>query len=530
MIKKLLFVFGIFSFGISKAQLLTPFATCPDVNVAVVRAGNNSQNTNPYSIYTVNSGTGAPTLLSGPILNPLNASNLQVNGVGLNTADGYLYALSSEIPASPSFTPSTPFFRMGSNAGVLQLGTVSGPAPSVGLGENASFVNAAAGEFDHFNNYYFTAVTGNLVVNFLSPLSSTFTPSSFYIGKLSGVSILSGGTGALSPSYVKLYTTDPSVTAYFTSLTTSITLSTAVNTGLRDFIYEQTTNLLATYVTFPDPSNPSQFMGQMLKVNPATGEVKSVAPAVVLPFVNSSVEMAGTFIDKDGKFLILFSDGTMYKANTNTSGRFDGSISLLNAATGLPNPLRGDMASCGTSINAGPLPVLFETLNVYAKASDNIIQFSLSHTEELKEVIVEKSIDGQVWQRLHVAAFTSGANRYEYVDATVSTKQYYRVVLISKDGSTKYSATKLINRSNSAVQLVVYPNPATRVVYVKSNVAFVSTPKLVVLNAQGKQVNVISKKVQDNMLELNIEHLPKGAYWLKCYNDATEVVVQKFIK
>ena len=73
--------------------------------------------------------SGTPTLLSGPILDPANASvNLQINGIGLNTIDGFLYGINSstpDIPFSFPIIPAMPYYRLCSNAVVQQLGTLS---------------------------------------------------------------------------------------------------------------------------------------------------------------------------------------------------------------------------------------------------------------------------------------------------------------------------------------------------------------------------------------------------------------------
>ena len=125
--------------------LPAPFSGCPGVALAITRPGNNSAITNPVSIYNIDTASGAATFVSGPIIDVVNPSaNLQVNGLGLNTMDGYLYGLNSTGPTTLSLTPATAFYRIGANAVAIELGTLSGPAPIAP--DNASAVNFAAGE------------------------------------------------------------------------------------------------------------------------------------------------------------------------------------------------------------------------------------------------------------------------------------------------------------------------------------------------------------------------------------------------
>jgi hypothetical protein len=44
------------------SQATHPYTNCPDVDIAIVRAGTNANVTNPYFLYNVNQTTGAMTL------------------------------------------------------------------------------------------------------------------------------------------------------------------------------------------------------------------------------------------------------------------------------------------------------------------------------------------------------------------------------------------------------------------------------------------------------------------------------------
>lgn len=96
------------------------------------------------------------------------ANNIDINGVGLNNADGYLYGMNPGVTATPDF------YRMGSNYSIEQIGVLLTPPSSFnGTSSVTGIVNSGAGGFDNLGNYYFTALTG--VIKLASPLAnSTF--------------------------------------------------------------------------------------------------------------------------------------------------------------------------------------------------------------------------------------------------------------------------------------------------------------------------------------------------------------------
>ncbi|MGG9971696.1 T9SS type A sorting domain-containing protein [Ferruginibacter sp. SUN002] len=535
--KTLLVLFGAISFITTLAQP-TPFITCPDVNVAVLRSGDNSGIANPLSIYTIATTTGMPTLLSGPILNPANAgTNLQINGVGLNTADGFMYGLYSGSPAF-SLTPATPFYRLGSNAVAVQLGTVPGPAiiPGGPYFENAAIVNSAAGEVDQFGNYYFSAVTGTAVINFSDPAASTFTPKRLFIGKIANVASLSAGVGTLSPTYVSVINSIMDASDYESSIMSPMTLATAQNTGLRDIVFNRFDNRIYTYVTYPGSGpNAGSFMGRMLKVDLPTGTYSGVSlmPSV-LPFASANNEVAGTLLDKTGRFLILFTDGKMYKANSTSPGTFDGTIALLNGSTGLPTTLRGDMASCGGGPDQGTLPVSISTVNAYKQNGGVMVKWQTYSEINANEFILERSLDGQNWSvisTLQAHGTTNNVTNYQLIDNNPTGKVvYYRLCMVDNSGDKKYSDIKRISLENKVFEINTYPNPVKNVLIIEGPQSFTPKTDVVIIDAMGRIYRVSTKKVAENSISINVANLSKGVYYIHLTTEAGNEATKRFIK
>src|SRR5882757_6413236 len=196
----------------------TAFTGCPNNNVALVRDGNNNAETNPYYIYNVNTATGTAGAGTGPILNPADGTNLQLNGIGLNTIDGFLYGIQPGSVSNPAQgLTNRPFYRVGSNAVAEQVGTLL--LPSFQPGENIGAINAAAGEMDNGGNYYFSAASGTL--SFTPSASATI--KTIYLGKLANVTALTAGTANLTPNYTIVTSGDANTVAYYNSLLVTAT-------------------------------------------------------------------------------------------------------------------------------------------------------------------------------------------------------------------------------------------------------------------------------------------------------------------
>ncbi|MBC7423900.1 MAG: hypothetical protein H7334_10660, partial [Ferruginibacter sp.] len=330
------------SLGISYGQASLPFMGCPGVSIAIARSGTNAYNNDPVTFYSLNTATGVTTALGGgPLKNPANtANNLDINAVGLNSADGYLYGMNPSVTATPGF------YRMGSNYSIEQIGVLVAPPPGFnGTSPVTGIVNSAAGEFDNLGNYYFTAAGAAVVPGFPNP---NYKMVDFYIGKLSNVAALAAGAGNLSPSYTKVDFSAVTCSDYYGSITAAGSQATAQNTGLRDLTYSAADGNLYTYVSFESPAGSGVFKGQLLKVNPATGVV-SCFPSSVLAFASAANETAGVLIAPNGDIEVLFTDGSTYKTAASSPGVYTGAITLLNSAS-ITYQLRGDLAGCGTTI------------------------------------------------------------------------------------------------------------------------------------------------------------------------------------
>lgn len=288
------------------AQSLQPFENCPGVSVAVTRPGFNAT-PGPYQIFLIDSN-GAVSPSGNPV-------NLQINGFGLNSADGFLYGIhESSNVADPFLT------RVDKNGNFENVGRLSAPATGpfkVGV------INTAAGTMDDQDNYYFIA----LVID----LQSIITPPVLFVGKVEKVSGLTAGDQAIPIRYSKINTgscTDELLAA----------LANPLEGALQDIAFNPANGNIYTFIPAPGTAPTT---GKIAWFNPADNPTFNCIDPVQ-PNIPTN-DLSGLFFGKDSALFILTIDGKYYKADIHT-----GVIQLVTQ-TSLPllnGNLRGDMASC----------------------------------------------------------------------------------------------------------------------------------------------------------------------------------------
>lgn len=497
------------------SQAIVPFTTCPDVNVAVVRAGTNADITNPYSIYSVNTATGAMTLLpGGPLLNPADHSiKMQINAVGLNTTDGFLYGLAFEGSVN-----TARFVRFDKNYGVTAFGNIAPPTSATGP---FSFVNSAAGDCDRANNYYFSAFTSNVAAgNVLDKM---------FLGKISNISTVSGTP---TPQYFEIDFSDLPCSNYVSTLT-----SDPSNSGLKDFVFSSVTNTFFSYVTYK-PTGAANFSGQLVEIKPIPASSPLKYKMFCNPVVNThTAEVSGTLIDNAGNFEILFTDGTMGKmVSSGSPNNYTGAFSVLNAATGLPNPLRGDLAGCGGPAG-GPLPVKLTSFEFVQQNCRTAFSWTAESEINVSRYELQQSFDGSAFNEVSkVSANRNNTTSVYHVELVSPGQQaYYRLKSIDLDGNYSYSKTiSVANSCDNETGILINPNPAKDIIGVSwYGVRTNSVIDVKIYNGVGNILKKISHSVPQgtSVFNINVNNLPPGVYYIRTFDMKNNTTLNaKFVK
>jgi hypothetical protein len=91
---------------------------------------------------------------------------------------------------------------------------------------------------------------------------------------------------------------------------------------------------------------------------------------------------------------------------------------------------------------------------------------------------------------------------------------FYKLKIIYKDGHVEYSDIRSVKLNKNAL-VKLYPNPAANFVTVETD--FLARENITLYNSKGQNItNTISiKKINTNSVQLNIEALPAGIYFVK---------------
>jgi hypothetical protein len=506
----------------SFAQVSQPFSSCPAI-VAVARSGTNTYSNEPVSFYNLNPASGNTSLIAGgPLKDPANpANNMDMNGTGLNAADGYIYGMRPESVTTPKF------YRMGSNYSVEQIGTIAAPVPVAPA--NTGVVNAAAADFNGGGTYYITAATA--VVSFFPAPSAT--PKDFYVGTISNVAALPASTSAtITPAYVKLDFSGANCSGYYSTITAPVASAASIqNTGLRDLIYNPRDGKLYTYVTFETSPGSGVFMGQLFSLVPATGVVTCYA-ASTLPFASATNEVAGTAMTVNGEIEVLFTDGTVYKTDLLGTNIFAGTISPLGSS-GITGGLRGDLAGC---ILAAAVPV---TLESFSGAENNCTvryQWTVSQEANMGRYDVEiLNKSGQFVSAAQVTPTNTDVRHSYSITIPASEKTMTaRLKQTDLDGSFTYSDIVRINTNCEKTKSISILNSGSLKddLQIRWNNFTPEDVSVSVYNATG---SLISRKnvntgTAAGISNISISQLPSGVYLIAAQTASGEKFTERFIK
>jgi hypothetical protein len=144
----------------------------------------------------------------------------------------------------------------------------------------------------------------------------------------------------------------------------------------------------------------------------------------------------------------------------------------------------------------GVLPLHLTSLKAYEKAGGVSIEWKVENESGIKTYELEKSTNGQSFQKLATlsARSSAGTQVYESFDGQPAPVNYYRVKLVGITGEVKYSPIAKVVLQGSRPAIAVYPNPAS-----------------------------------GGILQLQLQNKPAGTYTITLYNSAGQRMAQQTI-
>lgn len=215
--------------------------------------------------------------------------------------------------------------------------------------------------------------------------------------------------------------------------------------------------------------SPSSSSSEVNTVNISYTLPEAALPgSVLLQFFGGSTvsitlndEAAGTHtFTLDGTNLSSSPKVTTASPNTIPSGSYAVALSYQDVFS---NP-RAFILNTNYSFSSTPLPVELGEVRGYMENSQSYLLWKTYSESNSAFFQIERSSDALHFSKIGQVAAAGDASEqksYRFIDTDPSTgKNYYRLKMVDKDGSFKYSVVIMLSKGNGTDQFRVFPNPA----------------------------------------------------------------------
>lgn len=183
------------------------------------------------------------------------------------------------------------------------------------------------------------------------------------------------------------------------------------------------------------------------------------------------------------------------------------------------------------------LPVVLKYFSATLKSEVVSLKWEASVEDNFSHYIVQRSYDGNDYSDI---ANVFGLNmpgfmNYSYNDAAVNTQKdaaYYRLLMVDKDGKTKYSDIKIIRfgSQKETMSITAFPNPVVNDLRVSiPNSWQGKNVRFDIYNTSGQVVKSVNNNSAGQTETISVNNLTKGFYVVKASN-GTESAQQSIIK
>jgi hypothetical protein len=217
--------------------------------------------------------------------------------------------------------------------------------------------------------------------------------------------------------------------------------------------------------------------------------------------------------------------------NVNTGGATINGI-LYAQFNGITS-FSGGTAASGVGPST-PLPVGLLAFNAQRAAKVNKVTWTTSQEINTDRFIVERSTDGRNFAPIgEVAAAGNSSNNinYSFIDYTpVMGVNFYRLRVIERNGSLKYSAVRSV-RNEGTADIAIYPNPVKGMMMLNITSDRIDKAVVTISDMNGRLVQVRTNAITEgsNYININTVAMSAGTYIVKIQlND--DMVIRKVNK
>jgi hypothetical protein len=165
-------------------------------------------------------------------------------------------------------------------------------------------------------------------------------------------------------------------------------------------------------------------------------------------------------------------------------------------------------------MKAEVLPVTLVDFNANLRGNDVATTWTVSEESNVKDYDVQHSTNGSAFKSIGklIATNSAGNKNYSLLHSNVPEgKNYYRLLITEKDGTSKSSAIRLINISRRLF-VSIYPNPVKGKVTISLTGSNGKPASIRLINTMGQ---VLHQHALSGTLQLDMSRYAPGMYTLQ---------------
>jgi hypothetical protein len=185
--------------------------------------------------------------------------------------------------------------------------------------------------------------------------------------------------------------------------------------------------------------------------------------------------------------------------------------------------------------SAATLPVSLTQFNAGKKGEQTLLSWTTSTEQDNKGFAIERSANGTNFIVIGFVQAKGNGNstltqQYNFTDANpITGRNYYRLQQQDVNGSSAYSAVRLVNFSKS-LAVLLYPNPVVNSLTIDLQNTQPLALQINISDLQGRRLKSWSFSNAAGVLQLNLNGLAPGYYQLELTNNKGEKELHRLLK
>jgi Subtilisin-like serine proteases len=165
------------------------------------------------------------------------------------------------------------------------------------------------------------------------------------------------------------------------------------------------------------------------------------------------------------------------------------------------------------------LPLVLKQFSATLANNTGLLQWQTLQETNTDEFLVERSADGIHYESIGKVAAAGNSDtilHYSFTDKQLlNGLNYYRLKMISKDGSFEYSPVRRINNINGNITVSLRPNPVTKGVV--QIITSLNCTRIELHDVAGRLLKTVNMQGMQN--QLPVHDLAKGVYFITVHTD-----------